>query len=435
MQRQWPKTRCEALWAGAAGLAILLLGYVAPPYVAGIGGALVAVLAAVSCARVGRGLRAGVLGAVAAGIVLVGFGVARSYTLDSLIFGLLLYAGCGPLVGSSLDRLYLLNIKMQEDQRKLAGALTRLRQTEKELSAIVDFLPFGLFAVDSAGRVTRWNRALEEMTGVGREEILGRDVETCAQTFYGEARPLLVNLVLGPGREHAASFENFRQEGARLMAEEWVPGLYGGRGAYLWSVVAPIYEDGEVAGAVECLVDITERRRMEEELKYLSTHDTLTGLYNRAYFDEEVARLEKGRQFPISVILADVDGLKEVNDNLGHAAGDELLKRAAAVLKGQFRAEDVVARIGGDEFAVLLPGADALAVQNALARLRRGLLAHSAAYQDVPLSLSVGAATAERGVSLTAALAEADGRMYAEKFAKAAGGRTFRPAVPGEMGG
>ena len=161
-----------------------------------------------------------------------------------------------------------------------------------------------------------------------------------------------------------------------------------------------------------------EYKRAEEKIRYLnylSAHDALTGLYNRAFFEEEMARLERGRQFPVSVVMADIDGLKAVNDNQGHAAGDELLRRAAAVLRSTFRAEDVVARIGGDEFAVLLPSTDAAAAEKALARVVNSLLAHNTAHGDPPLRLSVGTATAERGRSLTEALKQADERMYQEK--------------------
>jgi predicted signal transduction protein with EAL and GGDEF domain len=87
----------------------------------------------------------------------------------------------------------------------------------------------------------------------------------------------------------------------------------------------------------EVNVDITERKRMEEKLLYLSTHDVLTGLYNRTYFDEEMVKLERGRQFPVSLLMVDVDELKTVNDKQGHAAGDELLRRTAQVLGASVR--------------------------------------------------------------------------------------------------
>ena len=168
--------------------------------------------------------------------------------------------------------------------------------------------------------------------------------------------------------------------------------------------------------------DVTHRKRAEKRLEYVGSHDALSGLYNRAHFEEEFARQEVGRSFfPVSVVMADVDGMKAVNDTKGHGAGDVLLQRAATVLIAAFRAEDVVCRIGGDEFAVLLPGADRSAAEKALARVREILAIHNSNVHGTPLSISIGAATGEEGCKLAEIMREADTRMYQEKQAKKAG--------------
>ena len=161
--------------------------------------------------------------------------------------------------------------------------------------------------------------------------------------------------------------------------------------------------------------DITARKKAEDYLKYLGTHDALTRLYNRAYFEEEVARLARGRQFPVSIIAADLDGLKLVNDNRGHAEGDKLIRRAAEVLQASVRAEDVVTRVGGDEFAVILPGASAAVSAQALKRILH-LVDLNNSYIGPPiLSFSLGNATGDTGPGLPQAMREADDRMYVEK--------------------
>jgi diguanylate cyclase (GGDEF)-like protein len=168
--------------------------------------------------------------------------------------------------------------------------------------------------------------------------------------------------------------------------------------------------------------DVTERKRAEKRLEYVSSHDALSGLYNRAHFEGEFARMERtGGFFPVSVVMVDVDGMKAVNDTQGHDAGDALLRRAATVLAAAFRAEDVVSRIGGDEFAVLLTGTDRSAAENALARVRDILAIHNSKYGGTALSLSFGAATGDEGSRLAEIMREADNRMYREKLAKKVG--------------
>ena len=163
---------------------------------------------------------------------------------------------------------------------------------------------------------------------------------------------------------------------------------------------------------------IQHEDQKSEELVHVSTHDALTGLYNRAYFDSELDRLSRGRQTPISVVVADINGLKRCNDTLGHAAGDDQIKATARVLIESFRAEDIIARIGGDEFAVLLPGVDTEQVQMALQRVRSAEAKAAPAGGVCPLSFSLGHTTSETPGGLQEAVKQADRQMYIEKAAR-----------------
>ncbi|MFZ5650339.1 MAG: diguanylate cyclase domain-containing protein, partial [Bacillota bacterium] len=163
------------------------------------------------------------------------------------------------------------------------------------------------------------------------------------------------------------------------------------------------------------------RKQMEDELRHWSTHDPLTGLYNRAFFEEELRRLEKGRSFPVSLILCDLDGLKVTNDTLGHGRGDELLRRAARVIASCVRGSGLVARVGGDEFAVVLPQTDRAAAAEVARRITQAVEEDNAGRPEFPLSISVGTATAEdTGRPLVEAYKEADDAMYRDKLARGA---------------
>lgn len=183
---------------------------------------------------------------------------------------------------------------------------------------------------------------------------------------------------------------------------------------------------GDLTQRVDFLGDFSVSfNRMVESLQeacsallHLSTHDSLTGLLNRSFFDAELARVAAGRRFPVSLIVVDLNGLKQVNDLRGHQAGDRLIQLAAAVLKGSFREDDVVSRIGGDEFAVIMPQAGDEAVLASVARIRAQVVHSNQASAKrgcVPLSMAVGYAVAQNRQQMKGALALADQRMYVDK--------------------
>lgn len=163
------------------------------------------------------------------------------------------------------------------------------------------------------------------------------------------------------------------------------------------------------------LVDITARKKAEAYLEYLGKHDVLTKLKNRSFYVDEINRLERKGPFPVTVIMIDLNDLKRVNDQLGHAAGDALLRRAGEVLSKAIDKPAHAARIGGDEFAVLLPGADAHAGAALVESLRKLVELNNQFYPGAELGFSMGYATCHEGGRLEETLREADVAMYEDK--------------------
>jgi diguanylate cyclase (GGDEF)-like protein len=164
------------------------------------------------------------------------------------------------------------------------------------------------------------------------------------------------------------------------------------------------------------LVDITARKKAEAYLEYLGKHDVLTQLRNRAFYAEELNRITRKGPWPLSIIAIDLNGLKAVNDEQGHAAGDSLLRRVGEVLAKAVDAPACAARIGGDEFTVLLPGVDergAFALQE---RILSMLDLNNQFYPGQPISLAMGIACCRSGDSVEATIHRADQAMYAEKI-------------------
>ena len=164
--------------------------------------------------------------------------------------------------------------------------------------------------------------------------------------------------------------------------------------------------------------DITERKMREEETHFTGIHDALTKLYNRTFFEEELSRLEKSRLYPVSIFMIDVDELKTINDTHGHAAGDEMLRRISRVLLESFRSEDMVARIGGDEFVVILPRTNEEDAHLALKRIHHFMELNNKNNDHSDLKISVGIATCDKQGSLSNAVKQADDRMYLDKRSK-----------------
>ncbi|MCR3922532.1 MAG: diguanylate cyclase [Firmicutes bacterium] len=277
-----------------------------------------------------------------------------------------------------------------------------LTQANEKLNALIQASPLAILTLDVQGRVMSWNSAAESMFGWTEIEVLGYNNPAIPPENESLIRSLLAK---------ALERKTNQELDTHLLQKDgnWVD--------VTLSVAAITSELEEPTGLVVLIADITEQKIREDQLKYLSLYDILTGLYNRAYFEQEMHRIEVGRFDSVGMIVCDVDGLKLYNDSFGHATGDALLIAAATVIKSCFRESDVVARIGGDEFAILLPNANQESVEKAFDRMQQAIRKSNNEQHDYYLSVSMGyAVSSDNSMHLLDLFKEADNNMYREKL-------------------
>lgn len=275
-------------------------------------------------------------------------------------------------------------------------------QLEKINSAMLDFVcevkPDGTFGYVSPSVKNTLGYEASELTGKTFIELVHPDDQTLVRNI----------------------FENAIKNGTGMRIDYRYLDA-GGNYKWMESLANPLAADGVIVVYVFGSRDITTRKQTEDELKYLSVHDSLTGLYNRRFFEEQMQFLEDGRANPISVISCDIDGLKIINDNFGHHYGDEMIVMVSRIIENAVRADDIVARIGGDEFAIIMPRCPANGAERIYQRIQQAVQAvHIKANgMEIPIMVSMGRAVRDdREISIGVLFRMADDKMYEEKNAK-----------------
>ncbi len=287
-------------------------------------------------------------------------------------------------------------LKLQKENHK------EIRKSEEKFRNFIEMLPEMVFEVDRHGNITFINQRGMQMLGYTRKELL--DKKTIWQLIRRTGNKKIksdMEALFQKEKNYPQEYYLIRKDQVKIPVE-----IHG----------SPIRnDDGELTGFRGIILDITERKEYEDKIKYLSFHDKLTDLYNRAYFEEELKRLNHKRNLPVSIIIGDVNNLKIINDTFGHQHGDHLLCKIAGVLKSCFRKSDVISRWGGDEFSIILPNTPRDRGIDIIHRISQDCQKKSTL--TLPLSISMGIATKmSMPDNINAIVREAESKMYRYKL-------------------
>ena len=205
-------------------------------------------------------------------------------------------------------------------------------------------------------------------------------------------------------KPYSGEYRLLGNKGKIVYIEDYSVGVYDGNDKLI-----------RVVGAI---TNISDRKYYEEQLKFLSYYDQLTEVNNRSFFEEKIKELEAKKNHPVSIIVVDLDGLKLINDTIGHYRGDVQLKTIASIIKQSLTGRCCVSRTGGDEFAVILPGGNDRDAEVILKNILSLIKEYNSKETDIPISISFGIATSQEGISLEEVFKRADDLMYRNKLSK-----------------
>ncbi len=294
--------------------------------------------------------------------------------------------------------------KLIKDLQATNRALTN---EKTKYLAIFESMPFPVVIIDPENRISNMNHEAQN--------ILYNHLCEPGHQYYNGSRKHSIEKMLPGIVEYLRSFQNGGKIDSTVEKEFILRSL--GRKNLLIKFHRMLDVSGRLEGTVIIFTDLTERKRMEDRLRFIGFHDMMTGLHNRVYMEQEIARLESGTYNPVGIISCDVDGLKLVNDNLGHSAGDILMMTVAKMIETSVSEKGTAARIGGDEFMIIMPSSDESAVMLICHKIRETIGEHNDFNLKMPVSLSIGSASGSvtTGEDIRRLIKEADGRMYAEK--------------------
>ncbi|WP_394879403.1 HD domain-containing phosphohydrolase [Clostridium perfringens] len=305
---------------------------------------------------------------------------------------------------------YFLGILQNQSERKKYEE--ELINQKELLNTLVESIPDGIYHKDKDGKYLKCNNTLvKDYYKITKAEIIGKDIKSIykkASNRKGifKEEKILDKLILQDDK--VINTKNKLKEKIKIELNRKI--------RYIESIKVPVIDKGGVVtGIVGVVRDVTENVILENKLKKMSYRDKLTGLYNRAYFDEKLKELNNKEFFPFSFVMGDLNGLKVINDAIGHLEGDKILKEISGVIKNSCRKDDLIFRWGGDEFCILLPKTTEEEAEAICNRIRKNCkLNHKTI---IPLSIALGVSSKKESKKpIDEVLVEAEDKVYREKL-------------------
>lgn len=318
---------------------------------------------------------------------------------------------------AALEEIISIEEELRIQNFHLENKGKELRDSKQLLEDILGFLPDATFVIDKEGKIVFWNNAIENMTGIKAEDVIGKGDYEYSHILIGKRQPLLIDLALNYNDETAKNYKNLKTQDKKvLILEDYSLERFADK--YFSVNAAPLYNaSGELIGALQSIRDVTSRREAEKKLRYIAEHDSITGLFNRSFFEKEMGNNANYQEKMIGLIVSDVDGLKLVNDTLGHQEGDKLLITSAEILKKACPQNSIISRIGGDEFCVILRDTREDEIFSVLRKMNKAAEEYNNATPTIPLSISHGISFCDnQRIDMLNLFKEAEEKMYYEKL-------------------
>jgi len=254
---------------------------------------------------------------------------------------------------------------------------------EKQLfKAILVSIGDAVISCDISCNIVFLNKVAEQITGWAQQDAIGKPVEEVFKIYDEYSREKsedIIKKVLQSSKSHelASNTILINKYDLEIPIED---------------SAAPIFKaNGQIIGVVLVFRDVSDKRQKLKNIEFLSYHDKLTELYNRRFYEEEIVRIDTGRNLPLTIAMGDLNGLKLVNDSFGHMIGDELLIKAAKAIKNGCRADDIIARLGGDEFIIILPKTNRIEAETIIERIKKNIANEKV--KDLEVSIAFGHGT------------------------------------------